>query len=278
MTVADLSKDRLAALFPVRKPIIAMVHVLPLPGSPLYGDRTLEEVYDHAVREAKMLEDGGVDGLLLENAGDVPFLKPEHIGLETAAAMSVIGDRIRRETRLPLGFNIVANAARASLACAVASGATFVRVNQWANAYVANEGIIEGAASEALRYRKLLDARHVAILADVHVKHGSHAIVADRDIAEQARDAEFFGADVLIATGSRTGHATDVSEVEEIRAGTSLPLIVGSGLTPGNAATVLGAADGAIVGSWFKDNGRMHGGVVMREKVAELMEAVSRLR
>lgn len=45
----------------------------------------------------------------------------------------------------------------------------------------------------------------VNCLADVHVKHGSHAIVADRPVAEQARDAEFFAADAMIATGSRTG-------------------------------------------------------------------------
>lgn len=268
----------LQRLFPVRKPIIGMVHVLPLPGSPFFRGRSLDSVYDAAVEEALRLEAGGVDGLLLENAGDIPFLKPERIGFETVGAMSVIGDRIRRECSLPLGFNIVANAARASLACARSSGAEFIRVNQWANAYVANEGFIEGASAEALRYRELLDARDIVVLADVHVKHGSHAIVADRDVSEQARDAEFFGAEILVATGSRTGDATPLGEIEQIRAGASLPVIVGSGLTPDNAAEVMQAADGAIVGSWFKDNGRMHGGEVLVSKVEQLMEAISKLR
>ena len=133
----------LERLFGTRKPIIGMVHVLPLPGSPRYIDGSLQAVYDQAVEEALILQEGGVDGILLENAGDIPFLKPEDIGYETVGGMSVIGDRVRAAIKLPFGFNIVANAAKASLACAKSSGAQFVRVNQWANAYVANEGIIE---------------------------------------------------------------------------------------------------------------------------------------
>ncbi len=272
------SSLRLDQLFGVRKPIIGMVHVLPLPGSPLFRGRSLESVYDAALEEARLLEEGGVDGLLLENAGDIPFLKPEQIGFETVGTMAVIGDRIKRASKLPLGFNIVANAARASLACARASGAEFIRVNQWANAYVANEGFIEGAAAEALRYRQMLAADDIVVLADVHVKHGSHAIVGDRAVSEQARDVEFFGAEILIATGSRTGDATPLGEIEEIKAGSSLPVIVGSGLTPDNAAAVMRIADGAVVGSWFKDNGRMHGGKVVRDKVERLMETVGAFR
>jgi membrane complex biogenesis BtpA family protein len=267
----------LEGLFRVRKPVIGMIHVLPLPGSPRGRNCDLAAVYDHAIAEALRLEKGGVDGLLLENAGDIPFLKPDEIGFETVAAMAVIGDRIRQATKLPLGFNIVANAAKASLACAKCSGAAFVRVNQWANAYIANEGLVEGAAAKALRYRSLVDADDVVVFADVHVKHGSHAIVADRGVSEQARDVEFFGADVMIATGSRTGHATARKEVEEIRDGTRRPVVVGSGLTPENAVELMQIADGAIVGSWFKDNGEMSGSVEVG-KVVTLMEVVARLR
>lgn len=267
----------LETLFGVRKPVIGMIHVRPLPGSPRGRNCDLAAIYEHALDEARRLEDGGVDGLLMENAGDIPFLKPDEIGFETVAAMTVIGDRIRQATRLPFGFNIVANAAKASLACARMSGASFVRVNQWANAYVANEGIVEGAAATALRYRSLIDADDIAVFADVHVKHGSHAIVADREVAEQARDVEFFGADVLIATGSRTGHATEGTEVSEIRTGSERPILVGSGLRPENAADLMRVADGAIVGVWFKDNGKMSGSVEV-DKVRDLMTVVAELR
>jgi membrane complex biogenesis BtpA family protein len=268
----------LERLFGNKKPIIGMVHVLPLPGSPYFKSGSLQAVYDQAVEEALILEQGGVDAILLENAGDIPFLKPDDIGFETVGAMSVVGDRIRRAIKLPLGFNIVANAAKASLACAKSSGAQFVRVNQWANAYVANEGIVEGAAAQALRYRKMLDAEDIVVLADVHVKHGSHAIVGDRDIEDQARDVEFFGADILIATGTRTGHPTAPSEVTQIRAGANNPVLVGSGFSSDNAAELLSVADGAIVGSYVKGNGKMHGDRVVLSKVQHLMDAVRKAR
>ena len=118
---------------------------------------------------------------------------------------------------------------------------------------------------------------YIAVFADVHVKHGSHAIVADREVAEQARDVEFFGADVLIATGSRTGDPTAVEGVEDIRAGTSRPVLIGSGLNPANAADLLRVADGAIVGSWFRTSGDMWGSVDLA-KVSSLMEQVRTLR
>ena len=106
--------------------------------------------------------------------------------------MALISDRIREQSGVPIGINVLANAALHALAVAAAAQASFVRVNQWANAYVANEGLIEGAAAEALRYRSRLRAETVRIFADAHVKHGAHAIVQDRPIEELVRDVEFF--------------------------------------------------------------------------------------
>lgn len=266
------------SLFGVRTPVIGMVHSLPLPGSPRFKHHDLQQVCDFGVAEALRLKEGGIDGLLLENAGDVPFVQEEHIGFETIAAMSVLGRAIREATELPLGIITVANAARASIAVAQAAGASFVRVNQWANAYVANEGLIEGSAGIALRYRSWIGADHVRVFADVHVKHGSHAITADRTISEQAIDAEFFDADVLIATGTRTGSETTVEEVKAVRARVSAPVIVGSGLSIGNCRALLAVADGAIIGSAVKDNERMHGGHVDVAKVRALMDVVAELR
>src|SRR5690606_4241020 len=155
----------------------------------------------------------------------------------------------------------LSNAAECSLASAWAGGAGFVRVNQWANAYVANEGIIEGQAANATRYRSRIGAGPVKVFADVHVKHGAHAIVADRTLAEQTEDAEFFDADVLIATGTRTGDAAAVDEVTGIKEHTSLPVVIGSGINAGNIGELLPACDGVIVASSVKDNGRWWGRV-----------------
>ncbi|MGL6020534.1 MAG: BtpA/SgcQ family protein, partial [Gibbsiella quercinecans] len=137
----------------------------------------------------------------------------------------------------------------------LAGGAAFIRVNQWANAYIANEGFIEGAAAKALRYRSQLRAEHIRVFADSHVKHGSHAIVADRAIAELTRDVEFFEADAVIATGQRTGDSATLSEIDDIRSATSLPLLVGSGVTPGNVVEILGRTQGVIVASALKQDG-----------------------
>jgi membrane complex biogenesis BtpA family protein len=183
---------------------------------------------------------------------------------------------VRAEVGLPVGINVLANGAECSLAIAKASGASFIRSNQWVNAYVANEGFVEGAAAKASRYRSLLRAEEVRFFADVHVKHGSHAIVADRSLAEQTLDAEFFDADVLIATGQRTGGETALEEIKAIKEAASLPVIIGSGLSVGNAAEILRVADGAIVASSLKEDGNWWN-PVSTERVKRLMEVVEKV-
>lgn len=243
------------ALFGCRKAVIGVIHSLALPGSPGYDGRPMSEIVDFAVAEAGRYKDGGVDGIIVENHGDIPFSKPEHLGPETAACMAVMTDAVRRATGLPIGVNVLANGAMQALAVAKAAGACFVRVNQWANAYVANEGFIEGPAALATRYRAMLHGRAISVFADVHVKHGAHAITGDRSIAELARDVEFFDADVAIATGQRTGDAATMDELQTIANGTALPVVVGSGVTPDNVRDIFGVADGVIVASYLKQDG-----------------------
>ena len=235
--------------------LIGVVHLAPLPGSPDYLGGGATAIYERGLADARAYAAAGFDGLIVENHGDVPFSKPEDIGPETAAHMAVAGDRIRREVDLPLGVNVLANAALHALAVASAAGARFIRVNQWANASIANEGLIEGAAARASRYRSHLRAQDVRIFADAHVKHAAHAIVQDRPVAELVRDVEFFNADVIIATGQRTGHAADIDYIRAIKAATPLPTLVGSGVTLENVRDILGVVDGAIVASSLKVDG-----------------------
>jgi membrane complex biogenesis BtpA family protein len=193
--------------------------------------------------------------VIIENHGDIPFAKPDDIGPETSAYMSVVSDRIRRELGRPIGINVLANAAIPALAIASAAGAGFVRVNQWANAYVANEGFIEGEAARASRYRAKLRANGVKVFADAHVKHGAHAIVSDRPVEEQVKDLVFFDADAVIATGQRTGHAADLGYIRMIKEAAGLPTLVGSGVTSENARDILDIVDGVIVASSLKYDG-----------------------
>ena len=255
MGVFPPKSNALADLFGRPKALIGVIHSHAIPGAPQHDGRPFEQVVEFAIAEGRRYRDGGFDALIVENAWDLPFAKPEDLRFETSAGMAVLTDHVRREVGLPVGVNVLANGVECALASAIVGGAGFVRVNQWANAYVANEGFVEGRAAAATRYRSQLQADHVKVFADVHVKHGSHAIVADRTVAEQASDAEWFDADVLIATGQRTGGATDIEEIERIRAGTQLPVIVGSGVNEDNAEATFRAADGAIVASWAKQDG-----------------------
>ncbi|MCT2534739.1 BtpA/SgcQ family protein [Aquibacillus koreensis] len=264
-------------IFGTDKAVIGMIHLKALPGAPHYKGESLESVFEFALNDVRAYEEGEVDGLIIENAWDLPFAKPEDIGYETVAALSTIAEKLKRETNLPIGINCLANAAIPALAVARANDLPFVRVNQWVNAYVANEGFMEGQSAKALRYRSAIKGDDIKIFADVHVKHGSHSIVADRSLADQTHDAVFFDADVLIATGTRTGNETEVDEVEGIKSNTELPVIVGSGMHTGNVNKILSISNGCIVGSSLKKEG-LWWNPVDPERVKEFMEKVKQLR
>ncbi|WP_047864195.1 BtpA/SgcQ family protein [Rubrobacter aplysinae] len=279
MSVFPQKEDALHGLFGTdgAKKIIGVIHSKALPGAPGYRGESLDDIYRFAVEEGLRYRDGGVQGLVVENHWDLPFAKPGDIGLETAAAMSAMSLRVREEVALPVGINVLANGTECALAVAKAAGATFVRANQWVNAYVANEGFIEGAAPQATRYRSMLRAEDdIKFFTDVHVKHGSHAIVADRTLEEQVRDAEFFDSDVLIATGERTGGAAELGELSAIKEAASLPVIVGSGISLENVSEIMEIADGAIVASSLKETGKWWSPVSV-ERVKRLMDRVGSL-
>lgn len=253
--ISDNRADAIGEIFGRGKALIGMIHVPPLPGAPRYRGAGMAAILDACLRDAEALVAGGLHGLIVENHGDIPFRKPDRIGPETAACLAVVTDRLAQRFEVPLGVNVLANAAIPAFAVAAAAGARFIRVNQWANAYVANEGLIEGEAAEALRYRAALKAEDVKVFADSHVKHGAHAITADRTIAELTRDLAFFAADAVIATGQRTGDSATMEEIDAIAAATHLPLLVGSGVTPANVAAILSRTRGAIVASSLKVDG-----------------------
>ena len=270
--ISDRPGTAIREVFGPGHALIGVVHCPPFPGSPRHRGEAIGAIYDACVRDAVAYMEGGLSGIVVENHGDVPFSKPEDLGPETAACLAVAADRIRSETGAPFGINVLANAPTHALAVAAATGAAFVRVNQWANAYVANEGFMEGRAAEAMRYRGLLRAEGVRVFADVMVKHGAHAITADRGPQEQARDLAFFDADAIIATGRRTGDAASLDELDALADATHLPLLVGSGVTEKNVAAILSRTQGLIVASSLKRDG-VWWNPVEPERVARLVRA-----
>jgi uncharacterized protein len=250
------------------RPVIGMVHLRPLPGAP--GHRAMSDVLAAARRDAEALTAGGVDAILVENYGDVPFY-PDAVPAETVAAITAAVLAVRDVTALPVGVNVLRNDARSALGIAAATGARFIRVNVHAGGMITDQGWIAGRAWETVRARAALQA-DVAILADVLVKHAVPPYGLEP--GDAARDTWDRGlADALIVSGAATGAATPLGRLEAVRAAVpDAPLLIGSGLTARNAAALLARADGAIVGSAFQAEGRA-GGAVEAERVRQVVQA-----
>jgi membrane complex biogenesis BtpA family protein len=235
------------------KPIIAMIHVGALPGTPQHR-QSIVEIVDAARAEARLYKECGVHSLIIENMHDVPYLRGG-VGPEIVAAMTLVAQAVKAETDLPIGLQILAGADIEAIAVAHAAGLDFIRAECYSFAHVADEGIMESNAAKLLRYRRMIGATDVEIWADIKKKHASHALTADLNLGDVAQAAEFMGAQTLIVTGASTGRPPRPVDVEEARNRCQLPVFVGSGVDAENAAGLLAASDGLIIGSHFKRDG-----------------------
>lgn len=270
---------QLECVFKEKKPIIGMVHLRPLPGSPMYDPAVMDMagILETAVEEAKKLEEAGVDGVQVENMWDLPYNRPEDIGHETAAALAVGIYEVRKHVSVPVGAECHMNGAETAMACAAAAGARWIRVFEWCNAFISQSGFINAAGGRVSRLRSRLKADDILALCDVNVKHGSHYIIHDRSVKEQAMDIEAQGGDAVIVTGFDTGMPPTVDKVLECKAAIGLPVLLGSGLSADNITELLSAADGAIVGSAFKAQGKWQNPVDYY-RTKEFMDKVVKLR
>ena len=270
--------NKLETIFAKKKPIIGMVHLRPLPGSPLYDPASLpiKEVIRIAKEEAKILEEAGVDGLQVENIWDYPYEKGD-ISKMTVAALAVAVNEVASSAHIPVGVNCHMNGSIESLVAAIAGGAKWIRVFEWCSSYISQVGFVDSVGAATARMRTYLQAQDIVCMCDVNVKHGSHFIIHDRSVAEQAVDVESQGADVVIVTGFETGKAPTVEKVEECKSHISLPVILGSGVSTDNAADLLSVADGAIIGSWFKEDNNWKN-PVSYDRTYSFMKEVERIR
>ena len=235
------------------KPLIGMVHLPALPGAP-QNRLSIEAICAHALDEARLLEFYGMDALLVENYGDVPFYL-DQAPPSTLAMMTRVAGAIREAVSIPLGVNVLRNDACAAMSIAAAVGAAFIRVNVHVGAMLTDQGILQGRAYDTLRLREVLQS-DVWIFADVFVKHA--VPLAYQPLLDQARDTLERGlADALILTGNATGVSISLDDLRSMRDG--LPeanLLAGSGVTPETLPDILEIADGAIIGTALKRNGR----------------------
>ena len=262
----------LRKIFSVDLPIIAPIAVKALPGSPGYGG-DLETVVAAAVKDAKLLDEGGVDGLSFENLGDAPFFKND-APPETIASLGRVIGEVKRESSLPIGVNVLRNCASASLALSYAYGGRWIRVNVLTEAYVTDQGIVEGIAADLMRYRRMLGAEGVAVFADVHVKHA--APLVQRPIRESALDMVERGmADALIVTGPRTGSPPSAEDLKAVKG--LKDVLIGSGLNHENVRSLLPVADGAIVATCFRKGDNVLNPVDL-QRVRSFLSTVRSLR
>ncbi|MCR8473651.1 MAG: BtpA/SgcQ family protein [Candidatus Korarchaeota archaeon] len=252
----------------LRKVIIGVVHLKPLPGAPSWnGD--LNDVIESALRDARSLEDGGVHGILVENFGDFPY-KIRVRDPETLAAFTLVSREVVREVSIPVGLNLLRNSAIEAASIAYVVGAKFIRVNVFSEPMITDSGIIQPAAPVLLRHISKLNAR-LGILADVNVKHAYP--ITRRPIEDVVIDAFRRGnASCVVLTGRRTGVPPSKNVLERISKLEEGPVLIGSGLAISNI-DLLKLANGAIVGTFFKEHGDIRN-PIDKERVSRFMEAV----
>jgi len=257
------------------KKIIGMIHVQALPGTP-NNDKSIGEIIEIAVNEAKIYQNCGIDAIMLENMHDIPYLNRE-VGPEIIASMTAVAREVKQSVNLPCGIQILAGANQAALAAAQAAGCEFIRAEGFVFSHIADEGLMNADAGELMRFRKKIGAKNIAVFTDIKKKHSSHAITADLSISDFAKAAEFFLSDGIIITGKSTSEKADISELQEANESTCLPILIGSGLTVENITEYWNYADGFIVGSHFKETGDWKN-TVSRKRVENFVNKVNGLR
>lgn len=257
-------------------PVIGMVHVRALPGSPR-SSLTMDEIVSVACEEARTYERAKLDGIMIENMHDVPWLRPEEFGAETIASMAIVASAIRREfPSIPIGIQVLSSGNKQALGIAKVAGLNFIRAEGWVFAHIGDEGYTESCAAAITRYRRHLLAEDILIFTDVKKKHSSHAVTSDVSIATSAEAAELFCSDGIVVTGASTGTAASLEDLRDVQVTVSIPVLVGSGVTLENVDKYH-SANGLIIGSHFKQNGHWANDIDLT-RVEKFMDCVNRWR
>ncbi|RWS11261.1 hypothetical protein B4U79_02167, partial [Dinothrombium tinctorium] len=198
-----------------------MIHVKSLPRTPRHS-LSLQQLIDNACEEAAVYKKHSIDGVIIENMHDLPYVTADKCTPEVVAVMT----RVCREVKqvmgdTPCGVQILAAMNKEAIATAFAAGLQFIRCESYVYSHIADEGFMNACSGDLLRYRKAIGAEDILVFADIKKKHCSHAVTNDIDIKQTAEAAKFFLADGVIVTGLKTGHAPNFSDVEQA-------LIIGS--------------------------------------------------
>ncbi|HEY5671436.1 MAG TPA: BtpA/SgcQ family protein [Anaerolineales bacterium] len=261
-------------IFGVKKPIIAMCHLWPLPGDPYYDKKGgLQEVIEWARKDLTALQDGGVDAVMFSNEFSMPYLTKVHA--VTVACMARVIGELLTHIRVPFGVNVLWDPS-ASLDLAVATGASFVR-EIFSGVYASDFGLWNPNCGEIVRHQHAIGAENVKLLFNIVPEAAQY--LAKRDVVEIAKTTVFnHRPDALCVSGLTAGSQTDVSVLRKVKdAVPETPVFANTGVRLENIDEQLSIADGAVVGTTFKFEGDFENHVD-EQRVWAFMEKVRSFR
>ncbi len=252
-------------------PIIGMVHIGPLPGTPYFGAKgDYAAVRAKAIADALALAEGGAQGALVQNRDDRVFSNGSADPVVVAAFADITQAVVDAAgDRLAVGVQVLRNDLRASIAIAHICGGSFVRCGVLLGSTQTISGRVDGDPYGVLHYRRQIGAEKVRLIAEI----GSMHFRAEQSLGDLAQSAAFAGVDAVGI--AHPDMETGLDWVAQIKAAApAMPVVIGGYTNAGNIARYLAAADGAFVGGAFEDGGR--GGAVNAERVKLFMKALQR--
>lgn len=264
------TKDVLGA----EKPIIAMCHLLPLPGDPYFDkDKGIDYVIEMARKDLLALQEGGVDAVMFSNEFSLPYLT--EVKTETVATMARVIGELMDDITVPFGVNVLWDAKK-SLDLAAATGAKFVR-EIFTGAYASDFGIWNTNIGETIRHQYRIGAEDVKLLFNIVPEAASY--LAHRDIEDIAKSTVFNNRpDALCVSGLTAGSTTDSQILKRVKQTVPDTIVfANTGMKLNNLEEQLSVADGAVVGTAFKVDGKFENHVD-KNRVKEFMDRVRAFR
>lgn len=260
-------------MFGVDKPIIALLHLDPLPGDVDYCG-SMQPVIEHAKQDLMALQNGGVDGILIANE----FYKPGSPETEfcTVAAMAYAVGYLKDYIKVPYGVNVVLNGI-AAIDLAAATDAQFIR-STFTEVSVGSYGIHFGNQRAAFTRRNALDRKDLKMFYKINPE--GDVFLADRSVEDAVRAVLISRcADALCVSGSGAGNSTSIDLIREVKKmSPETPVFANTGVSLENVEETMKYADGACIGTYFKEDGKLLYTRVDEQRVRAFMEKMKEIR
>lgn len=265
--------DWIKTLYKTEKPIIAMLHLLPMPSDPNYDPAGgMDKVIERAKRDIRALQNGGVDAILVCNEYSLPYLYD--VEPCTVAAMAYLIGVLSRDITVPYGVDVATDPYKV-YDLAAGAKALFVR-ETFTGAYAGDYGVVSYEMGKIHRHRAKVGAKAVRTLCTL-VPECSRPM-ADRPIEEVAHSTDFyFQPDAYLVSGLTAGCEADSQIITRVKKATSTPVFANNGVRLENVDAQLAAADGCIIGTTFKRDGCFYN-EVDESRVARFMDRVREIR